>query len=152
MNTEYIHTAVGAIGVIVNETNKVLLVLSKDRGWEPPMGFLEPGESPLLALQREALEESGYRVHARRLTGVYHSVRDGMPILSFCFLCGVEELVGAPDDETLAVQWVAIDKLQDVITYQPHLLRVMDALKEGGVSFRDYQIQPFLITNSWALS
>lgn len=72
MQPEYMHTAVGVIGVVVNASQKVLLVLSKDRGWEVPMGFLEPNESPLLALHREVLEESGYTVNVIRLTGVYH--------------------------------------------------------------------------------
>lgn len=152
MNPEYVHTAVGAMGVVVNAANEVLLVLSKDRGWEPPMGFLEHGESPLLAVQREVLEESGYTMHPRRLTGVYHCIRDGVPIISFCFLCSVGELRGVPDAETFGVQWVARDKLQEIITYPPHLVRIMDALSSSGVSFRDYQIRPFHITQSWFLA
>ncbi len=152
MNTAYIHTAIGVMGVIVNAANEVLLVLSKDRGWEPPMGFLEPYESPFPALHREVREESGYTVRVRQLTGVYHCTRNGMPILTLCFLCDVGELVDTPDDETLAVQWVAPDKLHDVITYPPHLLRVMDALTGAGISFQDYQIEPFQVVNSWLLS
>ena len=152
MRSEYIHTAVGAIGVVVNAANEVLLVLSKDRGWEPPMGFLEAGESPLFALEREVREESGYAVRVLRLSGVYHCVRHGMPILSFCFLCEAGELIGTPDNETLGIQWVAIDKLEEVMTYPPHVLRVTDALKGGGVSFRDYQLQPFQVLRTCFLS
>jgi len=151
MNHEYMHTAVGAIGVVVNADNEVLLVLSKDRGWEPPMGFLEAGESPLLALEREVREESGYAIHVLRLSGVYHTVRNGMPLLSFCFLCEAGELVGTPDDETLGVQWVAREKLQEVMTYPPHIVRVTDALKGGGMSFRDYQLEPFQVLRTCLL-
>lgn len=152
MSSEYVHTAVGAIGVVVNAANEVLLVLSKDRGWEPPMGFLEAGESPLLALEREVREESGYTVRALRLSGIYHTVRDGMPLLSLCFLCAAGELVGTPDEETLGVQWVAVDRLQEVMTYPPHIVRVTDALKGGGICFRDYQFRPFQVLRTCLLS
>lgn len=145
MNNEFIHTAVGVAGVVVNATNEVLLVLSKDRGWEPPMGFLEPGEPPLQALEREVREESGYTIHVLRLSGVSHCIRDGMPILSLCFLCEVGAIVGTPDNETLGVQWVPIDKLRDIITYPPHILRVTDALNGTGISFRTYQLDPFQV-------
>lgn len=151
MKSEYIHTAIGVIGVIVNAEYQVLLVLSKDRGWEPPMGFVEPNESPLLALQREVLEESGYSVNVTRLTGVYHTIKDEMPILSLCFLCAAGELVSADVKESLAVQWVDKEKLKEFISYQPHLLRVGDALQDEHVFFREYQIQPFSVSHSWLL-
>ena len=151
MKPEYIHTAVGVIGVVVNTSHKVLLVLSKDRGWEVPMGFLEPNESPIPALHREVLEESGYTVKVTRLTGVYHCRKNEMPIFSLCFLCEVGELVSSAIEESLAVQWVDKEKLKDFVTYQPHLLRLTDALQGEHVFFRNYQIRPFLVSNSWIL-
>lgn len=147
--TEHIHTAIGVIGVVENTENKVLLVLSKDRGWEPPMGFLEQSESPIAALHREVLEESGYTVKVTKLTGIYHCIKDGVPILSLCFLCEAGELVSSEIEESLAVQWVAKERLREFITYQPHLLRVNDALQDLHVHLREYQIKPFEILRSW---
>jgi ADP-ribose pyrophosphatase YjhB (NUDIX family) len=41
------------------------------RAWTTPGGRVEPGESPLDALKREVLEESGLDVEAGELVGVY---------------------------------------------------------------------------------
>ena len=41
------------------------------RAWTTPGGRVEPGESPLAALKREVLEESGLDVVADGLVGVY---------------------------------------------------------------------------------
>lgn len=149
---EHIHTAIGVMGVVVNAEDKVLLVLSKSRGWEPPMGFLEQNEPPISALHREVLEESGYTVKITRLTGIYHCVRDGMPILSLCFLCEAGELVRSEVEESLAVQWVDKERLSELITHQSHLLRVDDALQDRHVRLREYQIQPFEVFRSWIFS
>lgn len=144
---ENIHTAIGVFGVVVNEKSDVLLVLSKDRGWEPPQGFIERCESPTLALHREILEETGYKVKAVRLTGVYHCVKDRMPILSICFLCEACGLISDQVEESLAVQWVEKTKLGTFITHESHLLRVMEALTRQ-ISVSDYSLNPFEVIRS----
>lgn len=150
--TNHIHTAIGVIGIVVNTEDNVLLVLSKDRGWEPPMGFLEQNESPIAALHREVLEESGYAVKVTGLTGIYHCIRDGIPILSLCFLCEAGELMSSEVEESLGVQWVAKERLSEFVTYQPHILRVNDALQGRRViSMREYYLQPFEVLRSWIL-
>lgn len=148
---EYVHTAVGVMGVVMNDEKEILLVLSKDRGWEPPQGFLEPNESPIPALHREVLEESGYTITVRRLTGIYHCVRDGVPILSLCFLCDAGELISTEVEESLAVQWVHKERLREFIAHPSHLLRVEDALRGKHVSLCEYTIQPFEVVRSWIL-
>jgi ADP-ribose pyrophosphatase YjhB (NUDIX family) len=39
--------------------------------WTVPGGRMDPGESPLEAMEREAREESGYEIEVERLVGVY---------------------------------------------------------------------------------
>jgi len=143
----YVHTAVGVLGVVLNEKEHVLLVLSRHRGWEPPQGFLNPCEAPILALHREVLEETGYRIRVRALTGVYHCVNDGVPIISICFLCEACEQVTTEVEESLAVQWVDRENLSTFITHESHLLRVTDALS-GQISVSDYRLRPFALNHS----
>lgn len=68
----------GAVGVIVDDTGAVLLVLesagSKEGKWSFPAGRVEPGESIVEAMTREVQEETGVVVEAVDLLGVYHSL------------------------------------------------------------------------------
>lgn len=146
MLTDHIHTAVGVTGVVINADGQVLLVLSRDRGWETPQGFLEPGESPILALHREIREETGYSIEIKALTGVYHCVKDGMPVITICFLCEAGELVSSEIEESLAIQWVNKEELSTFITRESYLLKANDALS-GQITVTDYQL-PLLIDRS----
>jgi 8-oxo-dGTP diphosphatase len=152
MTSEHVHTAVGVLGVVVDPNKGILLILSKDRGWEPPMGFMDANESPMPALQREILEESGYEVTVLRLTGIYHCIRE-IPILSLCFLCAPVKIISLRTEESLDLQWVSLSKLSNFVTYKPHLLRINDALDSSPsrIILREYIIEPFSIKTSWIL-
>ena len=53
---------------------KLLLIRRADDGrWSFPGGYMEPGESVIETCEREVLEETGLRVHAERLIGIYSS-------------------------------------------------------------------------------
>ena len=152
MTPEHVHTAVGVLGVVVDANKRILLILSKDRGWEPPMGFMDANESSMPALRREILEGSGFEVTVLRLTGVYHCIRE-IPILSLCFLCAPVKVISFRTEESLDLQWVSLSKLDNFVTYKPHLLRIKDAL-DGPPSrliLREYVIEPFSIKTSWTL-
>lgn len=144
---QYIHTAVGVLGVVLNDKEQVLLVLSEHRGWEPPQGFLNPYEAPIPALHREVLEETGWSIKIKALSGVYHSLNDGIPIISICFLCEACEQVTTEVEESLAVQWVDKVDLDKFITHESHLMRVTDALG-GQISISDYYPKPFALIRS----
>jgi len=64
-----------AFGAIFDDHGRILCVKRNygDRTWTTPGGGIEPGESPFQATQREAYEESGYRVEIEHLIGVYCS-------------------------------------------------------------------------------
>ena len=57
--------------LIRNQHGQLLLHRRPDGSWSLPAGSIEPGETPAQAVEREALEETGLRVHARGIAGVF---------------------------------------------------------------------------------
>lgn len=52
-----------------------ILATFQERPWpelQLPGGGIDPGESPLAALHREVMEETGYRIHTPRRLGMFH--------------------------------------------------------------------------------
>jgi ADP-ribose pyrophosphatase YjhB (NUDIX family) len=138
------HTAVGVVGIVHGDAG-LLLTLSRDRGWEPPGGFIDPGEAVIPAMHREVLEETGWEVEAQRLTGVYHCIRE-VPILSLVFSCVAQREVDAAGDESLGTTWASPADIPALVRYPPHLLRIGDALAaEPGVYLRTYALAPFRV-------
>ena len=63
----------GAYGVILDGRGRMLIALNESPGEEfaLPGGGVDPGESPLQALHREAMEETGWRIHPLRRAGAF---------------------------------------------------------------------------------
>ena len=62
-------------GAIFKE-GKILLVREKiDDGWTMPGGWADVGDSPAKGAEREVWEESGFRVRASKVVGVYDANR-----------------------------------------------------------------------------
>lgn len=103
-------------GVFRND--KILLVLeSADQRWTLPGGWGDEHESPRQSVEREVLEESGYRVRATRLVALKdRSLHPYAPqrlerIYKLFFLCDLEGGEPATSLETSAVDWFALDAL-----------------------------------------
>ena len=66
---------VGAFGALFDDQGRILCVKRNygSRTWSTPGGWVESGESPIQAAQREAYEETGYRVEVEHLIAVYCS-------------------------------------------------------------------------------
>lgn len=143
--------AIGAVGVVV-QNGAALMVLSRDRGWEPPGGWANPLEPIASAVSREVLEETGYVVEPAQLTGVYQCVRE-RPILSFVFLCNAIQHRGGAMNESLAVRWCPLAEVDPLITYEPHRLRLRDALAfDGSIRMTQYTISPFSVQHVHSLN
>ncbi|HNT55585.1 MAG TPA: NUDIX hydrolase [Anaerolineaceae bacterium] len=64
----------------VFQDDKILLVKERsDGGWTLPGGWIDIGEPPSQAVEREVWEESGYEVRATKLLAVFDRNRHGHP-------------------------------------------------------------------------
>ena len=80
-----------------NGSAELLLVqeLADNNLWTMPGGFVDAGDSPREAVEREAWEETGYQTHARKLIGVFDRNRlfDGdfrfFELHTLLFLCEI---------------------------------------------------------------
>ncbi len=120
--------SVSVAGVVTDERGRVLLVRRADNDeWEPPGGVVERDEDLLAALAREVYEESGYRVNAGRLTGVYKNMALG--IVALVFRCTTAEGSAHTSRETTDVRWVAPDELRRLVDERLRV-RIEDALAD----------------------
>jgi ADP-ribose pyrophosphatase YjhB (NUDIX family) len=97
--------------------DRVLLVRERSDGrWTLPGGWVDVNDSPAHAVEREILEESGYRARAVKLAALLDKNRHAHPpsvhhIYKLLFLC---ELLGGSamvSQETDAVDFFALDAL-----------------------------------------
>lgn len=114
-------------GVVVDDAGRVLLERRADSGgWNLPSGAVDPGEQPADALAREVYEETGLRVAVERLAGMAsHFTRypngDRCQYMNAWFRCRpVSGTARVNDEESLAVEWFAPDRLPDL---HPYVLR-----------------------------
>ncbi len=119
--------SVSVAGVIVDDHGRALLIQRRDNGrWEPPGGVLEPGETIPDALQREVLEETGYKIFLpATLTGVYKNMT-GL-IVSLVFRCEAIDGSATTGDETYALHWATRDEVSELAD-EAYTIRVLDAL------------------------
>jgi 8-oxo-dGTP diphosphatase len=127
MRTDRPHS-VSVAGVIVDEQGRALLIKRRDNGhWEPPGGVLEPGETIPEALQREVLEETGYKIALpATLTGVYKNMT-GL-IVSLVFRCQAVDGSATTGDETRALRWATREEVGRLAD-EAYAIRVLDALE-----------------------
>jgi ADP-ribose pyrophosphatase YjhB (NUDIX family) len=104
----------------VFEGERVLLVRERSDGrWTLPGGWVDVNDSPAQAVEREILEESGYRARAVKLAALLDKNRHPHPpginhIYKLLFLC--ERLGGTatPSAETDAVDFFALGALPEL--------------------------------------
>jgi ADP-ribose pyrophosphatase YjhB (NUDIX family) len=114
----------------VFQDGKLLLVRERqDDGWTMPGGWADVGDVPSEAAEREAWEEAGFHVKARRVIGVYDANRVG-PLELFhafklVFLCDLIDGEARPSSETSEVAFFAPDEIPAHLsvnrTYMRHI-------------------------------
>jgi ADP-ribose pyrophosphatase YjhB (NUDIX family) len=106
-------------GVFVNDT--VLLVQeSSDGRWSLPGGWGDEHDSPRSCVEREVLEESGFRVSANKLVAVKdrhlhaYQPRGLHRVYKLFFLCDLLGGEARPSVETTAAQFFPIEQLPEL--------------------------------------
>jgi 8-oxo-dGTP diphosphatase len=105
-----------AAAVLVEREGRILLVRRVNepfRGlWTLPAGFIDAGEEPARAAERECLEETGLSVRAKRVLDVIAG-REHERGADFVIVYQAEVLGGtlSPNDDADAVDWFAFTNL-----------------------------------------
>lgn len=124
----YATPKVDARGVVICDGRILMVQELSDGGWTLPGGWVDVGESPAAAVEREVWEESGYRVKAVKLAALFDRNLHPHPphlfhIYKLFFLC--ELTGGAPQDsiETAGASFFSQDEIPPlsagrITTYQ----------------------------------
>lgn len=105
----------------VFQAGKLLLVRERlDGGWTMPGGWVDVGDTPSGAVEREVYEESGFEVKARKIIGVYDANRSE-PLEIFhafkiVFLCDILSGEARTSDETSEVGFFAEADLPETLS------------------------------------
>ncbi|MBE0681078.1 MAG: NUDIX domain-containing protein [Anaerolineales bacterium] len=137
---------VGCSAIIFDKNRgKVLLTQRTDNGrWCLPGGALEAGESAAEACEREVWEETGLKVRATRLTGVYSNpdqlvvYPDGNKAFFVVISFEAEILEGelGLSNETTAFGYFSLEEMESMPMHGEHKARVEDALRGGEASMK----------------
>ena len=100
----------------VFQNEKILLVREIiDGGWTMPGGWADVGDSPAQGAEREVWEESGFRVRARKVIGVYDANRaEPMELyhaVKLVFLCEIIGGEAGTSNETSEVGFFGQDEI-----------------------------------------
>jgi 8-oxo-dGTP diphosphatase len=126
-----------ASGVLFARSDEVLLVhKTYGNGWDIPGGYVDRGESPAVACQREVREELGIIRTARRLLvhdwAPNDTEGDKMLYVFDCGEIGDEKLIRLDNVEIDKVEWVSVDSLSRYVI--PRLERRLSSAYQAYVS------------------
>ena len=134
MQPGYITPKVDVRAAVIRD-GKILLVQEQSDGrWALPGGWADVGDTPSQAAIREVWEESGFKVRAESVVGVYDANRVKRPeslpyyhAYKLLFLCSITGGEATPSHETLAVDFFAPDDLPPLSKYRTPEKIIADA-------------------------
>ena len=115
--------------------NKILLVKEiSDGKWSMPGGWADVGDKPAEAAEREAKEESGFEVKARKVIGVFDANRNGRPMVFFhavkiIYLCEITGGERKTSDETSDVRFFSFNNLPELSQNRTNLKHIAEIEK-----------------------
>ncbi len=117
--------SVSVAGVVFDDAGRVLLIRRRDNDqWQAPGGVLELDETFEEGVAREVLEETGARVEAQRLTGVYRNLTKG--VVALVYRCRVVGGALSPTAESSEVAWVGVEEAASRMS-PAFAIRILDA-------------------------
>jgi len=128
----------GCSAAIFDEQGRVFLTRRADNGqWCLPGGGMDAGESAAEACEREVWEETGLRIRARRLVGVYSHpdqlviYPDGNKAHIVALHFEAEILSGAPtlSNETTDFGYFTLEEVEQLEMFGRHRERIIDTLE-----------------------
>lgn len=133
-----------AVALFDGARERLLLTRRGDNGqWCLPGGGMDPGEGIAEAAERETLEETGLRVRAGRLVGVYSSPHeivaypDGNRFQIVALLFEAERVGGEPraTDEAPEHGFFTLEACEALDLLESHRQRIRDAFAFRGEAF-----------------
>jgi len=107
-------------GAVFKDSRLLLVRERMDDGWTLPGGWVDVGDVPSSAAEREVWEEAGVHVKARKVIGVYDANRVGSLELfhafKIVFLCELIDGEARPSDETTKVDFFDRDNLPEPLS------------------------------------
>ncbi|MFD1676619.1 NUDIX hydrolase [Alicyclobacillus fodiniaquatilis] len=127
--SEWPKHSVSAAAVVVNEHGEILLIKGPRRGWEPPGGVVELGESIESAAVREVKEESGVEIEIVKFCGIFQNLEKGVVATMWLARAIGGELTTS--EESLEVGYFTIEQAMEMITWHTFRERIQLTLDES---------------------
>lgn len=129
-------------GVIINECDEVVIVFTDTHSWQFPKGTVEKNEKYLDTALREIKEETGLsNLEYINSLPIYSRLSTHEPNTSreiHYFLFKTQKQILNPSAEVSQCKWIAIQKVEEELTYPEDKTFIKGILKDGLISVRNH--------------